>query len=156
MTRLRKQANSFPDWFKPEKYIADGFEALIEVLIKEMGAMPSMQIKEYSPIPECEKCGVDGIGTGPNGEAHTVHASVTGNEDYISNFVAHSCAKYNAHNAHNAQAMTVFTAAKGLHEDVRNKFYMSKVNTIEYAALTKLVDNNLMFWDAFRSQLINP
>lgn len=155
MTRLRRQANSFPDWFDPDKYFGDGFEALIEVLIMEMGATPFIQIKGYSPITESDM-GVDGIGYGPNGEAHTVQVKargntesvLTANRDHISNFVAHSLTKYNAQN------MTLFTTAKGLHEKISDDMYMSKVNTIGYAALTKLIDNNLMFWDTFRDQLI--
>jgi hypothetical protein len=155
MTRLRAQANSSPDMHDPDKYFGDGFEALIEVLIIEMGTSPYIQIKGYSPITELDM-GVDGIGYGPNGEAHTVQIKarsntqsvLTANEDHISNFVAHSFTKYNAQN------LTLFTTAKGLHEDVSNNMYMSKVNTIGYAALTKLIDNNLMFWDTFRDHLI--
>lgn len=156
MIRLRRQADSLPDMHDPDKYFGDGFEALIEVLIGEMGSTPFIQIQGYSPITELDM-GVDGIGYGPKGEAHTVQVKarsntesvLTANKDHISNFVAHSLSKYNAKN------MTIFTTAKGLHEEIGKEMYMDKVNTIGYSALRTMIDGNVMFWTKFRDHLIS-
>jgi hypothetical protein len=157
MSRLKKQSHCpHNKWMhEPEKYYGDGFEAFTEVLINLLGATPSIQIKDYSPITEGDM-GVDGVGYGPNGEIHTVQVKarsdvnsvLTANKDHISNFVAHSLAKYNA------QHMTIFTTAKGLHEGVSDDMYMGKVRTFGQKELRLLVDNNTMFWQYFRDQLI--
>lgn len=157
MSRLKKQSKCpHNSWqHEPESYYGSGFEALIEVLINSFGLMNSIQIKDYTPILE-DDMGVDGFGYGPFGEIHTVQVKarsdvnsvLTANKDHISNFVAHSLAKYNA------QHMTIFTTAKGLHEGVSDNMYMNKVRTFGYNEIRLLIDNNEMFWQKFRDDLI--
>ena len=154
MKKLRRQADSNPDYFKPDSYYGDGFEALVEVLINTHTCDKRIYIRDYQPITELDM-GVDGFGYGPEGEIHTVQAKaradadsvLTANKDHISNFVAHSLAKYNATH------MTIFTTAKNLHEEVAINMYEDKVRTIGNYHMRKLIDNNEMFWTEFRDQL---
>jgi len=152
--RLRKQADSNPDYFEPHSYFGDGFEALVETLIKNSPIDPRIYIRDYRPITENDM-GVDGFGYGPDGEIHTVQVKarsnpdgvLTANRDHISNFVAHSQMKYKATH------MTIFTTAKDLHEEINEQMYMGSVRTIGYNDLRKLLDKNENFWRIFRDEV---
>lgn len=156
MNKLRNQAEKHQDsWMHdPDKYFGDGFEALIECVINTLGYTPKIQIKDYTPVQENDM-GVDGFGYGPDGEIHTVQIKargntdsvLTANRDHISNFVAHSLAKYNA------KHMTIFTTAKTLHEAIASDMYMDKVRTVGNENLRSMIDNNVMFWSQFRNML---
>lgn len=157
MTRLRKQADSRPDYFDPDKYFGDGFEAFVESLIAQQGLTKKIMIRDYEPIME-DDLGVDGFGYGPDGEIHTVQAKargntdsvLTANKDHISNFVAHSHSKFGGESK--VKYMTVFTTAKDLH-NVTHEMYNQEVRVIGWHELRKLVDNNDMFWSVFRDSL---
>jgi hypothetical protein len=157
MTRARKQAESNPNYFDPDKYFGDAFEALVESMIVQMGSSPYIQIKDYTPVLEND-LGVDGYGYGADGEIHTVQAkargnsnqSLTANRDHISNFVAHSHAKFGGDSK--VKHMTIFTTAKDLHS-VTQEMYNNEVKVLGNNELRKLVDNNQMFWTNFRDQL---
>ncbi len=158
MTRLRKQANSRPDYFDPDKYFGDGFEALVESLIAQQGLTKKIMIRDYTPILE-DDLGVDGFGYGPDGEIHTVQAKargntesvLTANKDHISNFVAHSHSKFGGDSK--VKYMTIFTTANDLH-NVTREMYNDEVRVIGNNDLRKLLDNNDMFWAVFRESLI--
>jgi hypothetical protein len=155
--RLRKQADSRPDYFEPHVYFGDGFEAFVETLITSSPIDQRIGIRDYQPTPAEHDMGVDGVGYGPAGEIHTVQAKarsnpngiLTANRDHISNFVAHSGAKYNAINDN----MTIFTTAKDLHQELNEKMYMGKVRTIGINDLRVLVDRNENFWRIFRDEV---
>jgi len=158
MSRLRKQANSRPDYFDPDKYFGDGFEALVESLIAQQGLTKKIMIRDYTPILE-DDLGVDGFGYGPDGEIHTVQAKargntesvLTANKDHISNFVAHSHSKFGGDSK--VKYMTIFTTANDLH-NVTREMYNDEVRVIGNNDLRKLLDNNDMFWTVFRESLI--
>ena len=159
MTRLRKQANGRPDYFDPDKYFGDGFEALVESLISQQGLTKKIMIRDYTPILE-DDLGVDGFGYGPDGEIHTVQAQargntqsvLTANKDHISNFVAHSHSKFGGDSK--VKYMTIFTTANDLH-NVTREMYNDEVRVIGNNELRKLLDNNDMFWTVFRESLMN-
>ena len=156
MTRLRKQANSRTDW-EPDTYFGDGFEAFVESLILQLGALPHIQIRDYEPVQE-DDLGVDGYGYGPDGEIHTVQAKarsntesfLTANKDHISNFVAHSHSKFGGQSK--VKYMTIFTTATDLHH-VTQEMYNNEVRVLGNNELRSFVDNNDMFWTKFREQL---
>ena len=157
MTRARKQADANAIYIDPEVYFGNAFEAFVESIIIQMGTTPAIQIKDYSPVLEND-LGVDGFGYGPDGEIHTVQAkargnsnqSLTANRDHISNFVAHSHAKFGGESK--VKYMTIFTTAKDLHV-VTQEMYNNEVRVIGNSHLRKMVDNNAMFWSNFRDQL---
>ena len=157
MRKLRKQAMTEPNFFDPDKYFGDGFEAFVESLIKQQGLTKKICIRDYTPVLE-DDLGVDGYGYGPDGEIHTVQAKargntesvLTANRDHISNFVAHSHAKFGGDSK--VKHMTVFTTAKDLH-NVTHEMYNNEVRVIGNGELKKLVDGNLMFWTVFRDHL---
>ena len=157
--RLRKQADSNPDYFEPHTYFGDGFEAFVEVLIKNSPIDPRIYIRDYQPIAGGKgtplDMGVDGFGYGPNGEVHTVQCKarsnpegvLTANRDHISNFVAHSQTKYKTDH------MTIFTTAKDLHQELNEQMYMGLVRTIGINDIRQLVDKNENFWRIFRDEV---
>jgi hypothetical protein len=157
MTRLRKQANSNVDFFEPDVYFGDGFEAFVESLIAQQGLTKKIMIRDYTPVLE-DDLGVDGFGYGPDGEIHTVQAKargntesvLTANKDHISNFVAHSHSKFGGDSK--VKYMTIFTTANDLH-NVTKEMYNQEVRVIGNNELRKLVDNNDMFWTVFRDTL---
>lgn len=153
MTKLKRQAQQNPDYFDPDKYFGDGFEALVEAIIVVLGKSHSIQIKDYTPIME-DDLGVDGIGYGPNMEPHTVQCKarsntesfLTANNDHISNFVAHSHSKFGGDTK--VKYMTIFTTASDLHH-VTKEMYNNEVRVIGNKEIRRLVDNNEMFWQEF-------
>lgn len=157
MTRLRKQAESQPDYFDPDKYFGDGFEAFVEALIHQQGLTKKIWIRDYQPVLR-DDLGVDGFGYGPDGEIHTVQAKarsntqgvLTANRDHISNFVAHSHSYYGGDSK--VSYMTIFTTANDLH-GVAREMYNDEVRVIGNQEIRKLVDKNPMFWRVFRDQL---
>lgn len=157
MNRLRKQAESEPDYFDPDKYFGDGFEAFVESLITQFGSDKRVYISNYTPIQE-DDLGVDGVGYGPNGEIHTVQCKargntesvLTANRDHISNFVAHSHSKFGGDSK--VKFMTIITTADDLHH-VTREMYNNEVRVLGNKELRKLVDKNDMFWKNFRNSL---
>ena len=155
MNNLEVQSQLDPDRFSKEKYVGFGFESLIEMLIKSWYLDPRINIKGYEPILS-DDMGVDGIGYGHDGEAHTVQIKyrsntdqvLTANRDHISNFVAHSLAKYNA------KHMTIFTTANTLMEVIANEMYNNKVRTIGFKDLKLFVDGNYLFWEEYRDRMM--
>ena len=158
MRVARKQAERNPDYFDPDKYFGDAFEAFVESLILQLGNHPTIQIKGYQPIVGTEDLGVDGYGYGPDGSIHTVQAKargnteslLTANRDHISNFYAHSNAKFGRE--YKVKYMTLFTTARDL-GPVAREMYDNEMRVIGNNTLRKLVDNNEMFWVEFRDQL---
>ena len=157
MNRLRNQAESQPDYFDPDKYFGDGFEALVESLIGQFSSDKRIYIRDYSPIME-DDLGVDGYGYGPDGEIHTVQCKargntdsvLTANRDHISNFVAHSHSKFGG--ASKVKYMTIFTTATDLHH-VTREMYNNEVRVVGNQELRKLIDKNDMFWKKFRDEI---
>jgi hypothetical protein len=48
--------------------------------------------------------------------------------------------------------MTLFTTAKSLKDIVNEQMYHGQVRTLGYKELSKLVDDNIPFWTAFRAE----
>ncbi len=157
MKRLQSQAQTDPDSFEPNKYYGDGFEALIESLIRQFASDKRIYIRDYVPVID-DDLGVDGYGYGPNGEIHTVQIKarsnplgvLTANRDHISNFVAHSHSKFGGESK--VKWMTIFTTAKDLHE-VTREMYNNEVRVLGGSELSRLIDGNEMFWTRFREEL---
>lgn len=159
MQKLEKQGEQYPDRWDRDTYVGAGFECFIEALIKMSPIDKRINIVNYSPMSGIDM-GVDGVGYGHDGQAHTVQIKyrsnvvsvLTANKDHISNFVAQSAMKFGISRDHGH--MTIFTTADDLHEEVNKEMYMNKVRTIGYKNLKQLVDDNVAFWSQFRDALM--
>lgn len=161
MNNLEKQSNTDPDSWDPLVYRGDGFEAFVETLIKLSPIDKRINIVEYKPWDtklDGPDMGVDGLGLSHNGNAHTVQVKfrantqhqLTANEDHISNFVAKTLSMYQG----KPVDMTVFTTANDLRDSINENMYHGQVRTLGYKELSKLVDGNLPFWNAFYAEFL--
>jgi hypothetical protein len=161
-SRLEKQAQTFPDRYAPNSYKGDGLELFTEALIKLSPMDARIGIRGYEPNTKLD-VGVDGTGVGMNGKPATVQvkyrgygaAMLTANEDHLSNFVSASLLhegvdrddKYN---------MLIVTTAPGLHFFTDQEMFAGKVRCLGKDQLRELVDDNIMFWRAFRDLCCVP
>lgn len=159
--RLEKQSELFPNRYDPDKYRGDGFEFLVEALIKLSPVDNRIGIGNYVPVVS-DDTGVDGTGIGIDGKSATVQCKyrsnntllLTANVDHLSNFVTASLLRYGV-DQKSLTNMLVFTTAEGLHYFTDNEMFKNQVRCIGYNQLRELLDNNLLFWNAFRELVIN-
>ena len=153
-----------PAWtsgnWTPDEYKGDALEALVEVLVSLSPIDKRINIVDYCPHNnkvDGQDMGIDGYGLSHSGNLHTIQVKyrsntqrdLTANEDHISNFVAKTTSSPKFRDAD----MTIFTTAKGLNKKTNEGMYHDRVNTIDYQILTKLVDANIPFWNAFRAEM---
>jgi len=158
--RLEKQSKLFPDRIRPDKYKGDGFELLIEALLKLSPVDNRLGIFNYQPADERSDKGIDGRGLGIDGKLATIQIKyrsnhdqlLTTNNDHLSNFVMSSL--FEGVEKDSCKNMLIITTAKGLHHFTDKEMFESKVRCIGQDDLRHLIDNNLNFWNAFR-QLCN-
>jgi hypothetical protein len=158
MRKLEDQATEDLDSWDRDTYVGDGFESLVEALIKLSPIDKRINIMNYEPQLGVDM-GVDGVGYGHDGQAHTVQVKyrsnvvsvLTANKDHISNFVSQSAMKYGI--SRDYGHMTIFTTAKNLHDEVNKEMYMDKVRTLGYNEIRNIVDGNDAFWSQFRDGL---
>lgn len=165
--RLEKQSLLHPNRYDPDKYKGDGFELFVEALIKLSPTDNRIGIGQYK-IVEGQDVGVDGSGIGADGKPATVQVKfrsngeqlLTANGDHLSNFVQASlrAKKFGGFGVdpETTTNMLIITTAKSLHYFTENEMYGEQVRCIgigggDTEGLRDLVDNNLLFWDAFRS-----
>jgi hypothetical protein len=165
MNRLEKQSVMFPDRYDPEKYKGDGFEFLVEVMIKLMGIHPQIGISDYKVVLGNEDFGVDGVGKGVRSQTVTVQVKyrgktdsvLTANKDHLSNFVMRSQMEYkvDVFPAHEHEKnMLIITTADSLHHFTKEQMYMNSVRCIGYKDLRKMLDNNLIFWEKLEELVV--
>lgn len=153
-----------PTWtsgnWTPEEYKGDALEAFVEVLVNMSPIDKRIGIVEYRPHNnkvDGQDMGIDGYGFSHNGNLHTVQVKyrsntqkdLTANEDHISNFVAKTTSSPKFRDAD----MTIFTTAKDLYQKTNEGMYHDRVRVLGYKDLTKLVDANIPFWNAFRAEM---
>jgi hypothetical protein len=160
MNRVSKQAQEDRGMgWSADEYKGMAFEALIEVLICASPIDKRIGIKDYRPADskiDGPDMGIDGYGLSHNGNLHTIQIKYRSDvmtdlttKDMISNFVAKTTSSPKYQNAD----MTVFTTAKGLNQKVAEDMYHSRVRTLGYNDLSKLINSNLAFWEMFRSEM---
>ena len=155
--------SNHPKWLaRPRtshEYKGMAFESLIEVLINYSPIDKRINIGQYEPHNDrtAQDWGIDGNGCSHNGNRHTVQCKfrsnplymLTANEDHISNFVAHTLSKP----GHAEADMTIFTTAAGLNQSTLDGMYHGKIKVLGFKELSKLVNGNRAFWNAFRSEM---
>jgi hypothetical protein len=159
-SRLEKQADNAINSiiYDPNDYKGDGFELLIEALIKLSPADNRLGIFDYSIVDKSDDVGVDGYGVGIDGKACTVQVkyrsdntvNLTSNNDHLANFASSSFIHYGVEPASNTN-MVVFTTAKGLHYYTDENMFKNKVRCIGHNELRELLDNNYGFWNSLRT-----
>ena len=155
--KLEKQSILWPNRYDPDKYKGDGFELFVEALIKLSPVDNRIGIGNYEPVLS-DDTGVDGFGIGIDGNPATVQVKyrsdattlLGANKDHLSNFVMSSWGKYKV-NVESKSNMLIITTAEGLNTFTDNEMFENKVRCIGYKQLRELVDNNILFWDAFRN-----
>jgi hypothetical protein len=155
--KLEKQAIMFPNRYDPDKYKGDGFELLVEALIKLSPVDNRIAIGNYVPVVDNDT-GVDGFGVGIDGNPATVQIKyrsdstklLTANLDHLNNFVATSLLRYNV-DPKSKTNMLIVTTAEGLHYYTDAEMFQHQVRCIGHAQLRELIDNNILFWDSFRN-----
>lgn len=169
-TRLEKQSLLFPNRYDPDKYKGDGFELLIEALIKLSPVDNRIGITDYYPGNENSDKGIDGYGIGIDGMISTVQIKyrsnntsvLATNKDHLSNFTSASKDLFITEAIKNNEMlkliesknrMLIVTTAEGLHHFTDNEMFDNKVRCIGYRQLRELLDNNLLFWNKFRELL---
>ena len=161
MTKLENQAKIDVNRYDYNKYVGDGFEFLIEILIKSSITDNRIGIDKYEPI-QSDDNGVDGIGINLNNEKCAVQikyrsntmTTLTANVDHLSNFIADAMFKYKIINADENTKIPrhyIFTTAKGLNFYTDSEMFKGFVKCYGYDDLRFLLDGNLHFWDLCRS-----
>jgi hypothetical protein len=153
-----------PAWtsgnWTPDEYKGDALEALVEVLVSLSPIDKRINIVDYRPHNnkvDGQDMGIDGYGISHSGNLHTIQVKyrsnvrkeLTANEDHISNFVAKTTSSPKFRDAD----MTTFTTAKDLYQKTNEGMYHDRVRVLGYKDLTKLVDANIPFWNAFRAEM---
>ena len=102
MNKLEKQSIKDPDRYTPNNYLGDGWEFLMEILIKSRETDERIGISNYEPVDSSDDTGVDGLGINISGDKcviqHKYKANtqtlLTANLDHLSNMFSASQTKY--------------------------------------------------------------
>lgn len=165
MNRLEKQSVRFPDRYNSDKYKGDGFELLIEALIKLSPVDNRIGISEYEVVLGDNDRGVDGYGKGMRGQVVTVQVKyrrktdtyLGANEDHLSNFTSYSQMKYRVElfpKNKKEKNMVIFTTADDMHHFTKEKMFLDSVRCIGYKQLKKMLDNNFPFWEKLEELVV--
>ena len=156
MRKLEKDALIDPNRYEPNKYVGDGFEFFIELLLMLHPTDNRLGVYDYSPVQENDN-GVDGVGLNIQNEKCVVQIKyrsntqgfLSANVDHLSNLITDGMGQhgvvYDQENVKNFRHF-VFTTAKGLHFYTDQEMFKSRVKCIGYSDLRTMLDNNLIFW----------
>lgn len=158
--RLVSQSLLYPNRYDSDKYRGDGFELFAEALIKLSPIDNRIGIGKYEPVIDGDT-GVDGFGIGIDLKSATVQVKyrsdnsqlLTANKDHLSNFVTASLLRYGVDPSSKTN-MLIITTAEGLHYFTDGEMFQNQVRCLGYNQLRDLVDNNLLFWETFRSLVL--
>lgn len=160
MRRLEDHSLIDPIRYDSNKYLGDGFEFFVELLLALHPVDNRLGVYNYSPVQKNDN-GVDGIGVNILMEPCVVQVKyrsntqtlLTSNVDHLANLfsdgmLAHNVVSDNA-NSKNYRHF-VFTTADGLHFYTDAEMFKGKVKCIGYKDLRTLVDGNKPFWNKCR------
>lgn len=160
MGKLEKQSLIDPDRYDSNKYKGDGFEFLVEILLKSHAYDNRLGITSYEPV-QSDDNGVDGVGVNLSGEKCVVQVKyrsnsktvLTANTDHLSNMISDGMIKHKVVIAEDNTKIPrhyVVTTATGLHHYTDNENFKGFVHCIGFEHLRALLDNNLSFWNLCR------
>lgn len=137
------------------------FEIFCEYLLKSNSVNMDIGIRNYTHIPVHEDIGVDGYGIGPHGGTVTVQMKHSKKSELtdantfgkLARFAALSFGKFNiGHGVPNS--MIIMTSAQTVAPAVLETILNNQAKVIGFNEISLLVDNNMLFWDGFREQIL--
>lgn len=167
MTRLEKQSLIDTDRYDENKYKGDGFEFLVEILLKSHAYDNRLGITNYEPV-QSDDNGVDGVGVNLSGVKCVVQVKyrsniktqLTANTDHLTNMISDGMFKHGVSadlkllesikNKEVAPLHYVITTANGLHHYTDNENFKGFVHCIGFDQLRSMLDNNISFWNLCR------
>jgi hypothetical protein len=155
LNRLDQQSKTAPKMWDPKKYKGDGFECLVEAIIKLNPTNTRINITNYRPAA-IDEMGIDGTGETFDGMPHEIQIKlsmnpnklITEEHEHIAMFPAFAATR---HMGKEIQ-MTLFTTAKDLHHVLEN--FNNKVRVLGRKDIEKLV-NTPTFWKHFYELMID-
>jgi hypothetical protein len=160
MRRLEDHSSIDPTRYDPFKYLGDGFEFFVELLLALHPVDNRLGVYNYCPVQENDN-GVDGVGVNIRLEPCVVQVkyrsntqtNLTATYDSLSNLfsdgmLAHNVVSDNADSKNYRHF--VFTTADGLHHYTDQEMFKGRVRCVGYNDLRSLVDGNIAFWDKCR------
>jgi hypothetical protein len=165
MRRLEEQALIDPQRYDRDKYVGDGFEFFIELLLNLHPIDNRIGVYNYSPKQENDN-GVDGVGVNILNEPCVVQIKyrsntseyLTANKDHLSNLFSDGDASHRVvidHDNEKNYRHFIFTTAKDLHHYTDAEMFKKKVKCIGYNEIRSLIDNNIVFWNKVREVVSN-
>ena len=160
MSKLEKQSLIGRTRYDSNKYKGDGFEFLVELLLKSHAYDNRLGITSYEPI-QSDDNGVDGVGVNLSGDKCVVQVKyrsdnkvvLTANQDHLSNMISDGMIRHKvviADDNTKCPRHYVVTTATGLHHYTDNENFKGFVHCIGYEQLRAMLDNNLSFWNLCR------
>lgn len=167
MSKLEKQSLIDPLRYDSNKYKGDGFEFLVEILLKSHAYDNRLGITDYQPVQKDDN-GVDGVGFNLSGEKCVIQVKyrsdnksvLTANEDKLSNMISDGMFQHGVSATPDKLKMIsekkvaplhyVITTATGLHHYTDNENFKGHVHCIGYDQLRSMLDNNISFWNLCR------
>lgn len=131
--------------------IGDIFEIFAEIFFLAHQADNRVGVYGYTPVRKNEDNGVDGHGSGIDGEPAAVQVKYRGNpaetlkERDIKNFGFQAQNRYGVP-VSSTTNMVVFTNSEGLHWHTDAQVSMGKVRSINGRMISSMIDNNMCFW----------
>jgi hypothetical protein len=161
--KLEKQATENPGYDR-NKYVGDGFELLVELLIKSHCCDKRIGISNYVPVQDNDN-GVDGYGINIDGSNCAIQVKfrgdtnslLTATEAHLDSFVGESQNKMrglycemvydNEEDKDKWPRHFIFTTAKGLHNYTEDeKFFGYRIVVFGWEQMKSFLDNNHLFW----------
>jgi hypothetical protein len=159
--KLEKQAKIDESAYPYEKYVGDGFEFLVEMIIKLSPVDNRIGISEYRPIGNNDN-GVDGYGINLLGKKCAIQIKyrtnsssvLTATNDKLDSFMTEAMFEgITPEIESKCKNHYVFTTADRLHYYTANEKFRKSVKCIGYQELRELLDNNIHFWNAAREAI---
>lgn len=153
-TKLERQAAVDESAYTYEKYVGDGFEFLVELLIKLSPTDNRIGISEYRPIGNNDN-GVDGYGINLLGKKCAIQVKyrnnsstvLTATNDKLDSFMTEAMFEGIVPEIESkCKNHYIFTTADGLHYYTANEKFRKSVKCIGYQEIRELIDNNIHFW----------
>lgn len=157
--KLETQANRNITAYPFEQYIGDGFEFLVELIIKLSVADNRIGISRYKPVSNNNDNGVDGYGINLRGIPCAVQVKyrvdsrrvLTAGEDRLDSFITESVLEdILPEKTDKVKNHYVFTTAKGLHYYTDGQKFRGTVKCFGNEELREMLDNNIHFWEECR------
>lgn len=160
MNKLEKQSLKDKIRYDPNKYKGDGFEFLVEILLKSHAYDNRLGITNYEPV-QSDDNGVDGFGFNLSGEKCVIQIKyrsnknevLSSNKDHLSNMISDGMIQHNVVTSDDNKKCPrhyVITTANGLHHYTDNENFKGFVHCIGHDQLRSMLDNNLSFWNLCR------